>query len=214
MRPLVIIRPEPGASASVKRARALRLKAVAVPLFDVRAVDWTMPDGPIDGLVVTSANAFRHGGAGLRALNHLPVHAVGDATAAVARDAGFTVVTVGKGTAEDLAGRLPGGRLLHLAGRDHRDLPGTEAVVIYESIETGSLDARDVSDAVIAVHSPRAGQRLAALVGARGTTAIAAISEAAALACGEGWDSVDVAAMPSDEAVLALAARLCQNGGQ
>jgi uroporphyrinogen-III synthase len=41
--------------------------------------------------------------------------------------------------------------------------------------------------------------------------AIAAISRAAADAAGEGWKSVAVADEPSDDALLALAARLCNN---
>jgi uroporphyrinogen-III synthase len=38
---------------------------------------------------------------------------------------------------------------------------------------------------------------------------IAAISQAAADAVGEGWRSVEVAEQATDEALLALAARLC-----
>jgi len=43
----------------------------------------------------------------------------------------------------------------------------------------------------------------------RGATSIAAISEAAAEAVGEGWARIEVADQPSDDALLALAARLC-----
>ena len=59
------------------------------------------------------------------------------------------------------------------------------------------------------VHSPRAGERLAHLLTRRADTAIAAISAAAAAAAGSGWEQVAVADQPTDEALLALAARLC-----
>ncbi|HYC96226.1 MAG TPA: uroporphyrinogen-III synthase, partial [Sphingomicrobium sp.] len=62
---------------------------------------------------------------------------------------------------------------------------------------------------VAAVHSPRAGERLAELAPVRGATAVAAISSAAADACGSGWECVAVAEQPNDNSLLALAARLC-----
>jgi uroporphyrinogen-III synthase len=62
---------------------------------------------------------------------------------------------------------------------------------------------------VALIHSPRAGHRFAELAKDRSTIAIAAISEAAAAAAGDGWQSVAAAGQPSDEALLALAARLC-----
>ena len=64
---------------------------------------------------------------------------------------------------------------------------------------------------VALVHSPRAGRRFAELVGDRGSIAIAAISPAAAEAVGEGWQAVAAAEEPGDDALLALAARLCNN---
>jgi uroporphyrinogen-III synthase len=45
----------------------------------------------------------------------------------------------------------------------------------------------------------------------RETIAIIAISQAAAEAVGNGWKSVEAADQPTDEALLALAARLCNN---
>ena len=212
MRRLVIVRPQPGADESVARAEALGIAAVAIPLFAVEPVEW----GPVDaenyvGIVATSANAFRHGGVRLEALRALPVHAVGEATAAAAREAGFTVSTVGEGGREAM--RLPAGRLLHIAGSDHLPVgEHVEAVAVYASRPIDpppSLEA--LAGAVVAVHSPRAGRRLAALVGERERTAIAAISPNAAEACGPGWERVSVASAPRQAELLALAAELCQN---
>jgi uroporphyrinogen-III synthase len=67
----------------------------------------------------------------------------------------------------------------------------------------------DANGALVLVHSPRAGLRLSELVDVRGAIAIAAISPAAAEAAGSGWERVESAEAPSDEALLALAARLC-----
>ncbi len=212
MRKMIFIRPEPGASASVAAARVLGLEAKAIPLFAVEPVAW----GPVDaarfaGIVATSANAFRHGGEGLASLRGLPVHAVGEATAAAARAAGFRVATVGEGGREAIG--LPPGRLLHLAGRDHLPVGGdVEAVTVYAG---RAIDPPPVLDAVIGavvtVYSPRAGRRLAELVRYQARTAIAAISANAAQACGHGWESVAVAGAPREAELLVLAAELCQN---
>jgi uroporphyrinogen-III synthase len=63
------------------------------------------------------------------------------------------------------------------------------------------------------IHSPRAARRFAELTDARGreSIAIVAISPAAADAAGAGWAQVDAADKPTDEALLALAERLCNN---
>ena len=46
MSKVVILRPEPGASASLARAEAARIDAVSIPLFEVRPIDWTAPARP------------------------------------------------------------------------------------------------------------------------------------------------------------------------
>ncbi|MEO8546846.1 MAG: uroporphyrinogen-III synthase [Sphingomicrobium sp.] len=221
MRRLVIVRPEPGASATVERARTMGLDAAAMPLFEVEAVAWEVPDThEFDALLLTSANAVRRGGAGLAKLRDLPVLAVGEATAAAARDAGFEVAGVGEGGVEQLLGAIPADmRLLHLCG-EHR--LGTEAkqpivaVPVYRASERPlASDLRQIEGATVAVHSPRAGQRLAELVESarieRGTVRIAAISEAAATSAGTGWEMCIAADAPNEPALLALAARLCDN---
>lgn len=213
MRTLVILRPELAAAQSVARAAAMGLEAVAIPLFAIEPVEWEPVDAErYAGIVATSANAFRHGGDKLAGLRGLPVHAVGEATAEAARKSGFTVATVGEGGREGIP--LPPGRLLHLAGSDHLPVGGgeIEAVAVYNSRTIDpppSLGA--LAGAVVAVHSPRAGRRLAELVGERGRTAIAAISANAAAACGDGWEQVAVASAPREAELLALAAELCQN---
>ena len=211
MKPLIILRPEPGASRTAARAQALGVQVIQMPLFAVVPIEWQAPDPKeLDGLVLTSANAVRHAGEELQKLKGLPVHAVGDATARLAHAAGFTVASVGRGGSAAMD--LPQGqRLLHLTGRDHRAVPGTTAIPVYEA---RALDAPKGIDrlghCVVAVHSPRAGARLAELVQDRGDISIVAISTAAARAVGTGWQTISAATEPNDEAVLALAVRLCE----
>lgn len=214
MRRLLVIRPEPGASATLALARELGLDAIAIPLFAVQPVPWGKVD-PKDfsGIVATSANAFRHGGEQLELLKTLPVHAVGGSTAEAARQAGFKVATVGEGGRLELGERLPGGRLLHLSGTDHLSVGSAEPVAVYASRAIDPPPAIDASGAVVVVHSPRAGKRLSELVEDRATTAIAAISPKAADACGAGWERIEIASVPREPALLALVAKLCQNDG-
>lgn len=213
MRRLAVLRPEPGATATVERARRLGLDAFAVPLFEVEPVEWHSPDAArFDALLLTSANAVRHGGEGLRKLRTLPVHAVGDATARAAREAGLDVVTTGDGGVERLLQSLaPDLKLLHLCGEDRAipaDAQAITPIAVYRSVEKGDPDP--IPDNCVAlVHSPRAGRRLAELVQHRDGIAIAAISPQAAEAVGSGWQSVGFADVPTDDALLALAARLC-----
>src|SRR3954453_18370405 len=113
---VVVLRPQPGADATVVKARALGLEAVAIPLFEIDSVEWEAPDaGSFDGLLLTSANAVRFGGEGLGELRGLKVYAVGEATAEAARAAGFGVAAVGDGGVDRLLGSSePDLRLLHL----------------------------------------------------------------------------------------------------
>ncbi|WP_309661189.1 uroporphyrinogen-III synthase [Sphingomonas sp.] len=222
MKQLAVLRPEPGARATVERARAMGLDAFAMPLFKVEAVAWDVPDpNEFDALLLTSANAVRHGGAGLRRVLHLPVHAVGEATADAAREAGFTIASVGHGGVAQLLGSVPSdARLLHLCGEHRVDISAPQAiraVPVYRSLALPPPgDLRKLEGQVVAVHSPRAGRRLAELVDQarieRATIRLAAISEAAAAAAGGGWAMRDAAATPDDLALLALAARLCDRG--
>lgn len=218
MRRLLLLRPAPGLSASKARAEALGLEVLACPLFAVVPVDWQAPDAKaFDGVLLTSANAARMGGTGLGHYKSLPVHAVGEATAAAARDAGFLVETVGNQGVDALLASLPDNlRLIHPTGRHRTRHGGRQAitdVIVYESGVVDHPPLPQMAGLVVAVHSPRAGARLAELVEDRAGVIIAAISSAAADACGPGWQRVETAAGPNDHALLALASKLCQTTG-
>jgi len=212
---LLVLRPEPGAGATVERARALGLDAFAAPLFEIESVEWVAPQpDAFDGLLLTSANAVHFGGRQLQSLRGLRVYAVGEATAAAARESGFEIAATGHSGVDGLLGWVaPDLRLLHLCGadrRDPRDPPQSiTSVTVYRSREIEAPRLSESAGSVALIHSPRAGRRFAELVQNRDLIAIAAISQAAAEAAGAGWKSIDVAAEPTDDALLALAARLC-----
>jgi uroporphyrinogen-III synthase len=215
MRRLLVLRPEPGASATVERARKLGLDARSIPLFEIEPIEWEVPEvGNFDGLLLTSANALRLGGDKLRELRGLPVYAVGDATADAAREAGFDVASAGDSGIERLLGSIDADlRLLHLCGEERREAATARQaitdVVLYRSKVIECPDLSAATGSVALVHSPRAGERFAELVRDRASTAIAGFSTAAAEAVGDGWEAVEAASAPNDDALLALAARLC-----
>ena len=212
MRPLVILRPEPGASRTAAKAAAMGLSVRIIPLFTIAPLGWTAPDpAGFDGMILTSANAIRHGGAELEKLKQLPVHAVGKATAQLAHAAGFRIAQVGEGGVTDL--RLPeGDKLIHLAGRAHAETGADVTIAVYEARPIDRpAGITALGGCVAAVHSPAAGRRFGELAPDRSTIIIAAISLGAAEACSSGWQKVEAASEPSDDALLALAARLCES---
>ncbi len=220
--PLLIVRPEPGASATADRARALGLDARPYPLFETRALDWSVPDpDDFDAVLMTSANAARRGGAGLARLAHLPVIAVGEASAAAANDAGFADVRAGTGdgaAAVSLAASAGYRRLLHLCGHDFRALVHDEVAITPLHVFIAALLPATpalldclAKPCVVLAHSPRAAARLAELASNRGHVDLVTISAAASHAAGTSWRSCQHSAKPDDEAMLALAAPLCCN---
>ena len=211
----LVIRPEPGNARTVAALRARGVEATGVPLFAVRALDWMVPDaGAFDALLLTSANAVRVGGAGLTALAALPVVAVGAATAAAARAAGLRVVVTGDGDAAAAVAAAGGGfpRLLHLAGREHVELPGVARVITYASehvaVAPGALSV--AMDGVVLLHSARAAARFAELAAdlPRDRVSVVALSASVADAAGTGWARVAVADAPNDARLIEAAMRM------
>ncbi len=224
---VLILRPQPGADESAGRARALGLKPVVAPLFRVEPLAWQPPDpADFDAVMLTSANAPRHGGRQLARFRHLPAYAVGEATAAAASEAGFGEVRLGPADVEALTAMMAGEgvrRAFHPCGTDHvvRSAEGLnlQSMPVYRSAAAAGLDSRAIAaideGALVLIHSPRAGALFGALAGdGRERIDIAAISAAAAQAAGEGWRSVSVADRPRDQALLELAAKLCQTRGE
>ena len=96
--PVIVIRPEPGCSATVAAAQALGLDARAFPLFEVEPCHWDAPGAEtFDALLIGSANALRQGGAALAAYAGMPAYCVGEATAQAAQAAGLRIAATGNG---------------------------------------------------------------------------------------------------------------------
>ena len=105
-RSVLITRPEPGASETAGRIRALGLEPVLAPLLRVTKLAARLADlGSIQAVLATSGNAIT----GLTDASPVeidrsrPLLTVGDATAARACAAGFTSVRSAGGDAADLA---------------------------------------------------------------------------------------------------------------
>jgi uroporphyrinogen-III synthase len=128
---MLVTRPQPDASETAARLAALDIEAALCPLLRHETLPSSLPDGRgFAALALTSTNA-------LRALEErnvlkdyldLPVYAVGDRTAAAARDLGFATVTSAAGSFADLVEVLAHaglkGPVFYPAGREQAgDLP-------------------------------------------------------------------------------------------
>ncbi|MET0181188.1 MAG: uroporphyrinogen-III synthase [Novosphingobium sp.] len=221
-----VVRPEPGASRTVAAARELGLAARAAPLFVVEPVAWAPPaPAAFDAILFASANALRHAGPALADLAALPAYAVGEATAAAARSAGFVVAATGSGGAQELVPCLARDgrrRVLRLAGAAHVALspPATmtiTTIVVYAArplpLAGEAIDALR-RGGVTLLHSAEAARRLAAECTRagleRGRVALACLAPRIAQAAGPGWRFVAVAERTDEAALLALAVRMCQ----
>lgn len=208
---VLILRPEPENAATAERVAALGCVAIRFPLFGIAPIDWAPPNPTgFDAIVLTSANAARHAGPAMKIYRGLPLFAVGEATAAAARAAGFSRIETGGRDAAEL-GALLSGRVLHLAGAEHRPIPTTARLtvrVVYASVPLAVTSLPDTD--VVLVHSPRAGTRLAELAKDRALLSIIAISRKAAKACGEGWGTLHIATAPRETAMLDCLAKLCE----
>lgn len=232
---IIVLRPQPGASATAQALRAAGHDPLVCPLFAVEQVAWAPVEASAyDALLVGSANVFRHGGPALADLKHLPVYAVGGKTARMALDLGFKVHGQGAG---GLAAVLPmlsddGHRhILRLSGEDHVDLPASRLVIdtriVYRARALPMPDAlRDaltgaetlMAPPVVLLHSARAAAHFAALVDAAGiarrTIRLALFAPALVDAAGDGWAGLGVAAATTDSALLDVADGLCQHKGR
>lgn len=225
MRPLALVRPEPGWSASAAAARRLDLAVVGAPLFEAEPVEWRAPRTDASALLVGSPAVFRLGGPGLAELVHLPVHAVGAATAEAARAAGFRVARVGEGGLQSLleSGEGAPRRFLRLGGEERVRLhpkggQAIEEITVYRMrpVPVAPAFARALAQdrPLVALHSAAAARHLSAelerLGLARASLAVIALGPRIARAAGDGWAARHVADRAEDAALLAKAAALCK----
>ncbi len=227
---VLITRPEPGAGETAVRVAALGLTPVVAPLLEVRSLPATLPpSGQLQAILVASGNALPSLPA---AYHHLPLLAVGDATAARAGTAGFaTVHSAGADAAAlaALAARLcdpAGSPLLLAAGRGQSQALaaalrasgfGVIRRAVYESLPVTRLpdEARVALSggrlrAVLFFSAETARQfvRVLSRAGLRDRVAGidgCAIGRPSALAIeGLPWRRILCAAQPTQDAMLAL----------
>lgn len=222
---LLALRPEPGLAATLEKARAAGLAITGLALSEIRALDWDCPvPATYDGLLIGSANAILHGGAHLARLRDKPVYAVGEATAAAARAAGFAVAMTGSGGLQGVLDAIAAPcHLLRIAGEEHVPLTppagvSFDQVIAYRSV-TLPLDPAAAllasGEALVLLHSAATAAHFAAecdrLGLARGAISLAALGPRIAAAAGEGWRAVHTAPRPHEAALLAMAQDVCHN---
>jgi uroporphyrinogen-III synthase len=216
-----ITRTEPGASRTADKLRALGHDPVVAPLLDVHPLPALIDLDGIGALAFTSANGVR-AFAGRCAERALPVFTVGDATAAAARKAGFTDIASASGDLDALADRIAAdaaritGVVLAPGPREPAgDLPRALAaqgvtargLALYETLPVfpqGGLKGLGPVDAVL-IHSPKAAERLAVVLGGKAGPAAYCISPAAAAPLGgHPFASVAWADHPDEDSLLGL----------
>ena len=223
MMPVIVIRPEPGCSATLVAARELGLEAHGFPLFRIISRSWEAPPASkIDALLLGSANALRCAGDDLARYAGRPAYVVGEATASAAEAAGFTIAASGKGGLQDVIGAITHKRLLRLTGEEFMRLEIPPGITLIERIVYTSkarpmpaeLAEMLASPAVVMLHSAAAARHFDAeckrLNLDRSQLTLAVIGPRVAEAAGPGWRMIGAAPEPSDHALLALAERLCQ----
>lgn len=217
---IIAIRPEPGLSNTVAAGAELGLAIEPHPLSRVEPLHWDVPSGDdFDGLLIGSANAIRHAGAGLAALKALPVFAVGKTTADAAEAAGFTVEKTGEGGLQSVLDGLDGKslKLLRLAGEDRITLTPPKGVsidarTVYRVAHlpiSSQLASQLSGNSLVLLHSAKSAEHFASecdrLGIDRAGIALAAIGPRVLAAAGPGWRDARSADEPNDLSLLALA---------
>jgi uroporphyrinogen-III synthase len=224
--PLLILRPEPGNAATHAAATALGIAAVSAPLFTIQAVAWDAP-GPVDALLIGSANAIRHAGPALSAYAGMPTYTVGAATAQAAREAGLNVVAVGTGGLQPVLDGVTHTRLLRLAGQERVALTPPPHVQMIERIAYAATPVplpdgaarlmltHALPGIAVALHSAAAAAHLAGEMARlnlpRARLHLITLGPRISQAAGEGWAAIHTARTPDERSLLALAAQVCQN---
>jgi uroporphyrinogen-III synthase len=152
---LLLTRPEPDNERTANVLRSQGHDVLLAPLLRIEAIaDADLGFGPFAAILLTSANGARALARHVRRgeLMTLPVLAVGNTSAAVARAAGFTDVASADGDARDLARlaveRFAGVKapLLYLAGEDRSGElavagASVRTVVVYRAATAEHLPA-------------------------------------------------------------------------
>ncbi len=228
---MLVTRPLPAAVETARRLGRLGYATLVAPVLAIVPADEPPADDDPDAILLTSASAAL--ALGRLARRDRPVFAVGDRTAAAAREAGWGRVLSASGDAGRLAAlvsaELPAGsRLLHVAGQDRKPEPAVTlaglgfAVAVWTAYRAEPVPCLDgaartalASGSVSAAlhYSRRSAETLVRLAAEAGTDlgAIRHVCLSADVAAGLGGlpaCSVVVSALPNEESLFtALGAR-------
>jgi uroporphyrinogen-III synthase len=150
MTTVLVTRPEPGASKTAQKLVALGFNVQKLPLTEIVSLPFDVPSTSFDAVIITSPQALHNLPARLLGL---PVYAVGQASAATARLAGFESVITGGGDVaqliETVLADLPARtHLLYLCGKVRRpDLE--EALSDYALTAIETYDTRIIDHATL-----------------------------------------------------------------
>lgn len=156
MAKVLVTRPQPGAARTARRLAELGHQPVELPLTRTVAlpVEASLLPPTVDAVAVTSANALRYAPAAVLAkFVDRPCFAVGERTAAEARERGFANVMAAIGDATSLAGLIsarlpPGATVAYLTGKvrlsdfEARVAAAGMTVVVVETYDTQDIDYR------------------------------------------------------------------------
>ncbi|MBC7952056.1 MAG: uroporphyrinogen-III synthase [Rhodospirillaceae bacterium] len=227
----LVTRPREDSEGVARELAARGVDVVIEPLLDIVPVAAHVDIDGVQGILATSANGVR-ALARVLADRTMPVWAVGDASARVARELGYTTVESAGGDVDTLAALVmdrckpEAGAFLHAAGTvTAGDLAGrleaagftVRRVVLYEA-RTATVLSASLTDAlsrqgvqVALFFSPRTAATFATLVRAAGLThatgriiALALSPAVAAALAALPWADIRVAAAPTQTALLAL----------
>jgi uroporphyrinogen-III synthase len=226
---VLVTRPAPGAADTAARLHELGFRPVMAPFMHIRPMPANLPPpGRVAAVLVTSGQAIPAIPAAYRSAK---LFAVGDATAARARQAGFADVASAGGDAADLTALVraevtPGATLLLVTGQGlghalaaslreagfavirrcvYAPVPMRQLPAdALAALRTGRLRAALFFSADSATHFSRMVTRTTLRETVENTDAVA-ISPAAAVALeGLPWRRILVAARPNQDAMLAL----------
>jgi uroporphyrinogen-III synthase len=231
---VLITRPEEDATALAKQLAFLGIAALIEPLLEI----CFLPHPPLDlagvqALLMTSANGVR-AFANICERRDLPVLAVGEATARVAREAGFADVESAAGNVFDLAELVrqrcypAAGPLLHAAGTavagDLAAMLAGDGFVVRREVLYEARTSRRLSEQTIeqlragkldgvVMFSPRTAAVFVDLLAAAQLRSVCTRLIAFCLSWAvahvierEAWQRVAVAARPDQEALIDLIA--------
>jgi uroporphyrinogen-III synthase len=217
---LVIARSASQLPHTLAQVQAAGFTAVRLPISTITTVPCSCPAGAT-ALVLTSANALLN--PSVRQSNHLPIVAVGPATAAQAVRLGFKVIHTGNRNAAGLAAEMIASNLpphtlwhpraanagtgwyaqIHTAGHTVIGTPAYTTTYI-QNLPTNHLSLLREQPWVL-VFSPAGARALSKLYGLHQLpepAGVVAISPAVAKAWGQGYGHVRVAASPNLPAML------------